>query len=93
MSPVLHVEECRTFRVWCLYRYLVHASDLPYYTVTPPSDPPETLDDNIGEMVGEEHEVLLAVFHQLLVVASLVSLHVAHQVTTVPQLIQRHSYM
>jgi hypothetical protein len=66
---------------------------LPYYTVTSHFDLPEALDDNIGEMVGEEHEVLLAILHQLLVVAPLVALHVAHQVTTVPQLIHRHSYM
>jgi hypothetical protein len=44
-------------------------------------------------MVGEEHEVLLAVLHQLLVVAPLVPLHVTHQITTVPQLIQSHYHM
>jgi hypothetical protein len=37
-------------------------------------------------VVGEEHEVLLAVVHHLLVVAPLVTLHVAHQVAAVPKL-------
>ncbi len=37
-------------------------------------------------MVGEEHEVLLAVVHQLLVVAPLVTLHISNQVAAVTEL-------
>ena len=47
---------------------------------------PQPLDYNIWEVIGEEHQVLLAVVHQLLVVAPLVPLHVAHQVAAVAQL-------
>ena len=47
---------------------------------------PETLDDNIGEVVGEEHEVGLAVVDELLVVPSLILTNCPHQVTPVSQL-------
>ena len=53
---------------------------------------PETFDDDIWEMVGEEHEVFLAVLHQLLVVATLVPLHIANKVSAISQLEKECSF-